>query len=146
MMNLASAVAERIQENGTPFLTVGGALDFAELMQAGQLPQRCPAAYVMWAGERASPNEVLGGSMYHSQDVDVSIDVFCIERAGQNQTDGVIDARLYEHREYLKSVLAGWNPDGSDIVGMDYVGGRREHVGAGFVVHKYSFQLQGIGL
>lgn len=96
--------------------SVAGAVDLADIMenQFAVPPGKRPAAYVMLAGEQASPNEIDTGTTAQIVTQSVSV-AFCVG-AGEQAGKAIARDAVMEVRDAVLGRLLGWSPDGLGVL------------------------------
>ena len=107
---MIAAVQDRLEQQVPALRTVEGAIEFAALEQA-PLDAKLPAAYVMAAEDRASPNTM--ASMVLRQEVSRTIRVVLFTRNLRDRRGERAAQQLETLFTEVRTALIGWLPPGA---------------------------------
>ncbi len=142
-LDLVQATIARLEAEVAELVSVRGALDFAELVKAGAVPHRTPAAFVLPLALDAEPNALLGGD--HVQRLTETVGVVVVVRAAGAVAGGVLETgapatSLVALRAAVRRALAGWQPDGAEAA-FDFVSASLAGVAPGAAFLELAFAL-----
>ena len=140
MSDLVALVIARLDAEVPALRSVAGAVDFAELVERGQRPQRLPAAFVMWLGDDAERNELLGTGD-RVQALTETIGVVLVHQDRGDATGDKAREKLVPLVDAVRGALAGWAPS-ADHDAIDYRRGRLQGLTAGAVWQQLDFETR----
>lgn len=109
-----AAVQTRLRAEIPELRSVESALELAQLMERGVVPQRTPAAFVLSERLTAQPDALLGLGQ-HCQAITETIAIVAIDRHGNDRTGGRVAGDLVALRGAIIDTLTGWTPDPAHI-------------------------------
>lgn len=121
---------------------ISPAASLSELMQRGQAPQVCPAAFILSAGIRGGSVEAMAGLF--KQDVVETVGIVLFLRAAGDATGAKASDQLVPLRNAVITRIVGWSPQ-SDWLEGESVGafrlGRGELISlsAGLLTYQLDF-------
>lgn len=135
---LVDLVVARLRETVTDLYSVAGAVDFAELVERGQRPQRLPAAFVLPLAEDAAENELLGTDDW-LQMVTETIAVVIVHQDRGDASGDKARRRTAPIVRQAQQALIGWSPDLATIGPLHYRRTRLHGLTAGAVWQQVDF-------
>lgn len=138
--DLAALIVARLKAALPELVSVGGAVDFAELVERGQRPQRLPAAFVLSLGDDALAGDLLGSEAWLQQ-VEERVAVVLVH---QDRGDGRGDKareKLVPLAGQVRSEIAGWHP-GPQYGPCHYLRSRLHGLAAGAVWQQLDFLVR----
>ena len=133
MINIRTAIEQRIQSEVPAFIEVAGAVDLDSIMQEDILT---PGCYVYQEKSTASDNRMLNATV---QQITLRIAVLTIVRNVFNSRGvGVADASSTLQNSILTALL-GWQPD-PDVDPIEYVDGELVSYKNGFFIWKDNYK------
>ena len=138
--DLAGLLADRLRAHLPEFITVGSAVDFAELVERGQRPQRLPAAFVLPLGDDAALGDLLGVDDWLQQ-VEERVAVVLVHQDRGDASGDKARSRLVPLAARVRAEIAGWHP--SPLHGpCHYLRSRLHGLTAGAVWQQLDFQCR----
>jgi hypothetical protein len=106
-VNVVNAVIERLKTQ-VPALhgRVQKAVDLAAMIDKGILPMQMPGAFVLWAGDRPSPNDMTGAVR---QRVSETVSVVIVNRLAGDNTGAKASDGADEISDAAIAALVGWS-------------------------------------
>lgn len=138
--DLPALVAEHLATQVPALASVAGAVDFAELVERGQRPQRLPAAFVLPLGDDAPPGDLIGTGDW-LQLVEERIAVVLVHQDRGDAKGDRARARLVPLARTVRAALAGWQPT-PEHGPFHYVRSRLQGLTAGAVWQQLDFQCR----
>ena len=138
--DLAGLVADRLRARLPDLISVGGAVDFAELVERGQRPQRLPAAFVLSLGDDAQPGDLLGTEDWLQQ-VEERIAIVLVHQDRGDPNGEKARGRLVPLTRRVRAEVAGWHP-GPRHGPCHYLRARLYGLTAGAVWQQLDFQVR----
>ena len=138
--DLAGLVRDRLRARLPELISVGGAVDFAELVERGQRPQRLPAAFVLFLGDDARPGDLLGTADW-AQEVEERIAVVLVHQDRGDASGEAARGRLVPLAARVRAEIAGWHP-GPRHGPCHYLRARLHGLTAGAVWQQLDFQVR----
>lgn len=113
--------------------------DLAELIAKGQLPANTPALFVVWAGEKALPNDM--DNAVRQVVIEQTSLILVTKNAGdKGGAKGAAEGRAIA--DDLISAMVGWQPSPNHDP-CEYAGGRLLGLQAGAVFIELNFNTRG---
>lgn len=138
--DLAALVAERLRARLPELIGVGGAVDFAELVERGQRPQRLPAAFVLSLGDDAQPGDLIGTEDWLQQ-VEERVAVVLVHQDRGDAGGDKAREKLVPLAGRVRAEIAGWHP-GPEYGPCHYLRSRLHGLAAGAVWQQLDFQVR----
>lgn len=108
-IDLVDAVIHRLGGEVSDLAGAEDALQLADLLERGVLPQRFPHAFVLPVGDDAEANVILTGAV--RQRVVETVGVLLIDKHAGERTGGKVRAALEPIKAEVREALVGWAPD-----------------------------------
>lgn len=137
---LTDLVIGRLRAQVPALVTIAGAVDFADLVDRGQRPQRLPAAFVLPLGEEATPGELLGTEDWMQERTE-TIGVVLIHQDRGDATGNAARQKLGSLTAIVRQALAGWQAAG-DVGPLHYRRTRLQGLVAGAVWQQLDFEAR----
>ena len=138
--DLAGHIAERLRVRLPELITAGSAVDFAELVDRGQRPQRLPAAFVLPLGDDAELGDLLGTEDWLQQ-VDERVAVVLVHQDRGDASGEKARSKLLPLATRVRAEIAGWHA--SPLHGpCHYLRTRLHGLTAGAVWQQLDFQCR----
>lgn len=137
-------VRDRIADVAELANRISPAASLSELMQRGQAPQVCPAAFILPAGIRGGAADAVTGMF--TQDVSETLGIVLFLRAAGDATGGKAADQLVPLRNAIIARIVGWAPQ-SDWLAGETVGvfrlerGTLISLSAGLLTYQIDFTL-----
>lgn len=138
--DLAGLIADRLRGQVPALITVGGAVDFAELIDRGQRPQRLPAAFVLSLGDDAAQGDLMGTEDWLQQ-IEERVAVVLVHQDRGDSRGEKARVKLVPLAALIRAEIAGWHP--SPLHGpCHYLRSRLHGLTAGAVWQQLDFQCR----
>lgn len=135
---LTDEVIARLVAEVPAFISVEGAAELAAVMKGGRAPNRMPAAFVLSAGLRARPADAAAGVF--RQAVSEMTGVLIVAGVAGDARGGAAAARAETLCGQVVAALAGWTPEGEQIIGpMELTSAELLGLEAGVVSYQVNF-------
>lgn len=108
-LDLVDLVIHRLADQVPDLAGAEDALQLADLLERGILPQRFPHAFVLPVGDDAEPNLIATGAV--RQRVTETIAVLLVHKHAGEKTGGRVRAALEPLKQAVRAALMGWVPD-----------------------------------
>lgn len=132
---LTDEVIARLAAEVPAFVSVEGAAELAAVMKGGRAPNRMPAAFVLSAGLRARPADAAAGVFRQAVSEMTGVLIVAGDARG-----GAAAGRAETLCGQVVAALAGWTPEGEQIIGpMELTSAELLGLEAGVVSYQVNF-------
>lgn len=134
------ALTDRLATVATLHGRIFGAARFAQVLASNQLPQVCPAAFVLPLGLRGGAATAVTGLF--RQSLDRLVGVVLVVRNVADATGAAAYAELEPLVEAVISAVAGWSPDADALGTFVLTRGELVSVAAGTITYQLDFAIE----